>query len=449
VPLTRDLSEAPAGRSGAASPVKRALTPSDSPASKKRKIDAIDVGLPKKKQPNQYTKRREAEEASRATAGLNSGHGLARPPENLESPRRKQPNQYTKRREQEATERLAGFDGSRPSTPALSRAQEDTPPLRAHSHVPDISNMAIDELRAHVFKDNDLVNLIKRDHSWLNDEPEKALEWKNRIVNAEYPVRTWAMLRKWKEWKSENKDKRPRNKVKEAIACRPTALAGEESRFAGLKPVQRSTRLRTRLDTSFEPPQPSSPLVNGVNARDVDKVSNLDSLRDMGEPDTETKVGAWRQETDLVTSRGLMPKAITFGTEDELYSVSAADVEITDLHNPAHNSVSSQEEAYGAIHTPMSEYHEKKEYEQNHAASGDEAVRRTRSSKSVQSSGADDGLSQSPRTRKLRSSNGFQQHAEWNTGRHRDIKERMRNTEETRDRQVYGHIGAGHWQLRR
>ncbi|KAJ9658085.1 hypothetical protein H2198_003923 [Neophaeococcomyces mojaviensis] len=454
VPPTRGLSEAPDSRSGAASPAKRAATPIGSPASKKRKIETVDVMLPRRKHPNQYTKRREAEEAARALTAAVSGNPSVRRLEDLEGSRKKHPNQYTKRREREEAERLAVLSGSRPTTPALARVQESTSLPRANSQTPDISHMTIEELRAHVFKDNDLINLIKQDYSWLNDDPAKALEWKNRILNAEYPVRTWAMLRKWKEWKSENKDKRPRNKVKDVVPEEVESPAEGDP-----KPVKRSIRLRARLDTGLASPQPSSPLVNGVNARDIDNRNNLDSLRGMDEPDAETKVGAWQGRTDLATSGVPQPKTIARGTEDELYPTSGTEEENADSEDLASKSGSSQEETseteslFIDVYDPsVAADREYGKREQSQAVNGGEDMRRTRSSKSVQSSGVDDSFPHSPATRKLRSSNNFQQYADWAIRRQRGVKERPRNTEEMKDRQVNGHVSkaeSGHWQLRR
>jgi hypothetical protein len=47
---------------------------------------------------------------------------------------------------------------------------------------------------------------------WLHDDPTKAEDWKNKIINGINPVRSFSMFRKWAYWRDENKDKRPRAK---------------------------------------------------------------------------------------------------------------------------------------------------------------------------------------------------------------------------------------------
>ena len=76
----------------------------------------------------------------------------------------------------------------------------------------DPITMTKEALLVHPFKDKELIALLEVHHTWLNEDPEKAELWKKRILASDYPVRTWAMFRKWREWRSDGKDKRPRDK---------------------------------------------------------------------------------------------------------------------------------------------------------------------------------------------------------------------------------------------
>jgi len=55
-----------------------------------------------------------------------------------------------------------------------------------------------------------LISAINRDHSFLHPDPTTALSWKNAILNAPNPVRSYAMKRKWAWWREGGMDKRPR-----------------------------------------------------------------------------------------------------------------------------------------------------------------------------------------------------------------------------------------------
>lgn len=223
----------------------------------------------KPKHPNQYTKQRERDEWARSIQA-NKQSRVASPAVVGDKP--KHANQYTKRREQEEAARRAAlqqqqsvaapYAGPPSFGPPLGHpyhyqqpySQPPPPPLpppwamqpyqpyqqhQPHRHMQIMSAhyqppplaatlpvaittastkgkdplmMTKEELRTHLFKDQDLIAFLHKDHSWLNEDPVKATEWKNKILQSEYPVRTWAMLRKWKEWKAEGKDKRPRDK---------------------------------------------------------------------------------------------------------------------------------------------------------------------------------------------------------------------------------------------
>ena len=126
---------------------------------------------------------------------------------NLADPDRpKHPNQYTKARELAAKEaaKAAGIDGTVSHQPSNPTA------------MPDWSTMTREQLLGRKWTDEELVDSIKKDHSWLHPDPAKALEWRDKIVNGVNPVRSWSMVKKWEEWKVTNKDKRPRKKVGEA-----------------------------------------------------------------------------------------------------------------------------------------------------------------------------------------------------------------------------------------
>jgi len=543
VPPTRDMSTAPID---APSPRSRMNTPvgGASPASKKRKIDTVDVpgSLQRKKHPNQYTKRWEAEEAARLAAAqeparfngqpmpmqldghppepqfvkkkhpnqytkrrereeaerrereegerqiyepytqdrddrmqeyrgntqlsYQPGFGADRvyskvydpvryvspavgPELNPATGKPKHPNQYTKRREREEAERLAALQRgyAAPAGPVHSRsgtpswlARPQAPAQNGHSQpntsrtatpsqtqlaqqsrsLIDTSEMTREELRTHLFKDTELIALLERDHSWLNDDAEIALTWKAKILNSDYPVRTWAMLRKWKEWRAEGKDKRPRdkdgNRIRELVApanANGTDVAGdtemadaespvfsatEKASMAALtaptpapappstaaagpatatsqgpsfakSPARRPTRLRTRV-TGLDSPQPapSSPLVNGVNARDLDtgnppaSLSFSGKLQSMDQLDSNAKVDSWQDRVKQQQEEGpqteyaastragkgalqQLPKLQILETEDEMYPSSAeADMDMDAKHQGEPNEVSASQE---------------------------------------------------------------------------------------------------------
>ena len=119
---------------------------------------------------------------------------LSEPPK---SDRPKHPNQYTKARE--AAARAA----------AEAAAAGIPPPI---PQMPDWSHMTPEQLRARKWTDEELIDSLKKDHSWLHAEATKALEWKDKILNGINPVRSWSMVKKWAEWRRDNKDKRPRKK---------------------------------------------------------------------------------------------------------------------------------------------------------------------------------------------------------------------------------------------
>ncbi|KAK5939250.1 hypothetical protein PMZ80_008553 [Knufia obscura] len=370
----------------------------------------INPATGKPKHPNQYTKRREREEAERlaalhhanaTTAGfVHSRSGtpswMSHPPPYPHAPpyHYPQPHPYAQ---------APALNGRPPPTVSQPAAPPQPQP-QARSSI-DTSKMNKEELRTHVFKDTELVALLEKDHAWIHDDPDAAAAWKAKILNSDYPVRTWAMLRKWKEWRAEGKDKRPRdkdgNRIREPVVAANTngtdadgdaEMADVESAAVSAtedisqappatsaqapappasapsaahnisfsqSPTKRPTRLRTRA-TGLDSPQalPTSPLVNGINARDLDFIDQPSSLsfnsklQSMDQLDSNAKVDSWRhqdtpqreQESRTQTptqtqaqrqteyaantraGKGALrqlPRVQIQGTEDELYPSSA------------------------------------------------------------------------------------------------------------------------------
>lgn len=363
----------------------------------------VNPATVKPKHPNQYTKRREREEAERLAA---SQHGYA-PPLGFVHSGLGTPSWFTH------AQAPASNGHSQSDTSRTATSSHTQPPQHPRSLI-NTSNMTKEELRTHLFKDTELIALLERDHSWLNDDPEVALVWKAKILNSDYPVRTWAMLRKWKEWRAEGKDKRPRdkdgNRIREPVAptnANATGLAGDtemtdaalvtgnpsvaasaepvpvsaptsataatsviaQGQSLAQSPAKRPTRLRTRA-IGLDSPQaaPSSPLVNGINARDLDafgapaSLSFSGKLQSMDQLDSNAKVDSWQarvkpqQEQDsrteyaANTSAGKgalrqLPKLQIQGTEDQMYLSSAeVDVEMDADHHREPDGVSASQE---------------------------------------------------------------------------------------------------------
>ncbi len=144
---------------------------------------------------------------------------------NGESDRPKHPNQYTKARElaaQQAARAGGGVNGS-------------SSHHKSSTAMPDWSTMTREQLLCRKWTDEELVDSIRKDHSWLHPDAAKALEWRDKIVHGVNPVRSWSMVKKWEEWKVANKDKRPRKKVGEAVT-----------------PVKETTPLGERLEMEKE-----------------------------------------------------------------------------------------------------------------------------------------------------------------------------------------------------
>ena len=162
-PPTRDASEAPSVSSTPSR--KRAVTPvivePREATPKRQKVNGVasDQGA-KPKHPNQYTKAREREMAAQQAARASAGGAIAPGPT-----------------------------------------------------MPDFASMTTEEKLNRKWTDDELRASISADHTWLNPDPTKAAEWRDKILHGINPVRSWSMVKKWSQWKGEGKDKRPRKKL--------------------------------------------------------------------------------------------------------------------------------------------------------------------------------------------------------------------------------------------
>lgn len=189
VPNTREVSEAP---SGVSTPKrKRPDTPMDpdtregTPNKRSRTIASVFNHMPPT--------------VSNMTAMPPNPLTYPPNPPQVQIPTKKpHPNQYTKKREQREREAAAAAAAGgyvvQPSAPT-----------------PDWSSLTDDEKWNRKWTDAELLDAIRADHTWLGPNAD---DWRNRLVNTKNPVRSWAMLKKWGEWKTSGQDKRPRNKEK-------------------------------------------------------------------------------------------------------------------------------------------------------------------------------------------------------------------------------------------
>ncbi|OCT44330.1 hypothetical protein CLCR_05691 [Cladophialophora carrionii] len=120
-----------------------------------------------------------------------------------EQPRPKHPNQYTKAKERAAQEQeptVAGPPAPEAPTKAASTAKVHWRELSA------------EDKYNHSWTNAELHEAVREDHLWLNTDPAKAEHWKNKLLQNENPIRSFAMFKKWRFWKQRGLDKRPRNK---------------------------------------------------------------------------------------------------------------------------------------------------------------------------------------------------------------------------------------------
>ena len=138
-----------------------------------------------------------------------------KPNDNGDLSRPKHPNQYTKAKERRLLEEAAAARAAGlpvPTAPPATQAYTTSSTAPATQN--DWSSMTTEQLRSRKgWTDADLTAAITHDHLWLHDDPAKALEWKDKILNGVNPVRSWSMVKKWAEWKGKGEDKRPRRRV--------------------------------------------------------------------------------------------------------------------------------------------------------------------------------------------------------------------------------------------
>ncbi|RMZ84699.1 hypothetical protein DV737_g964, partial [Chaetothyriales sp. CBS 132003] len=162
--------------------------PSTRDASEARSVSST----PSRKRP--ATPAMDTKEGSPVSKRVKAGAGVHL---SWNSERPKHPNQYTKAKE--AAARVA----------AEAAAAGMPTPVR---QMPDWHTMTNDQLKARKWTDDELRDSLVKDHTWLHPDPAKALEWKDKILNGINPVRSWSMVKKWAEWRKDNRDKRPRKK---------------------------------------------------------------------------------------------------------------------------------------------------------------------------------------------------------------------------------------------
>ncbi|EXJ68676.1 uncharacterized protein A1O5_08470 [Cladophialophora psammophila CBS 110553] len=223
-PPTRDVSEAPSAAS-TPSGRKRASpsgldTREDTPNSKRRKIQLTVNGAeqPKPKHPNQYTKAKERESVvSRTTVAQAS------------------------------------------TKPVASSSSSSTKPTWR-----ELSPMS---KRTHKWTDPDLIESIKEDHTWLHDDPKRAEDWKQKLLNGVNPVRSLSMLLKWNYWQVTNQAKRPR--AKKNAAEPEESVKESEDTSESQKPKRRVVKQKKADDSEKTTPAttPAPEAVNGVAAQ--------------------------------------------------------------------------------------------------------------------------------------------------------------------------------------
>lgn len=288
----------------------RAGTPfAASPAIRKRKAESVASDTaPRKKHPNQYTKRREAVEAaaaavltSAASSRLHTVTMDAHAPAlsiSSEAPRKRHPNQHTKRREREAAERQrlvalhSGFEQPPPPPPPSSfppqprpgphppvtfQIQRQTPVCRTPSNPPDFVNMTIAEKLACQWDATSLVECVKHDHYWLHADPDMADRWKSKILAGDYPVRTLAMLRKWDYWQKEGTNKRPRNTAAAVNARTNDGTRHKTGSNTGERSSKRSRTVRASC-VLVEADQPPVALINRHTTGDGDALQSSTTI---------------------------------------------------------------------------------------------------------------------------------------------------------------------------
>lgn len=125
-----------------------------------------------------------------------------------EQPKPKHPNQYTKARERAAREKELA---SKSTDAAETSGKATVAPTRSNSRA-SWRELSPTSKYNHSWTAADLHQAVREDHSWLSSDPVKAEQWKNKLLDNENPIRSFAMFKKWHYWRENNQDKRPRNK---------------------------------------------------------------------------------------------------------------------------------------------------------------------------------------------------------------------------------------------
>ncbi|EXJ55137.1 hypothetical protein A1O7_08062 [Cladophialophora yegresii CBS 114405] len=174
------------------------------------------------------------------------------PIDGQEQPRPKHPNQYTKAKERAAKDQEATVAG----TPA-----PEAPTKAATSSKVHWRDLSSEDKYDHSWTNAELHEAVREDHLWLNPDPVKAEHWKNKLLQNENPIRSFAMFKKWRFWKLKGLDKRPRNK--ELLSADGTTNKENEGISRSQKPRRRTAKpknasaMSTPADTPPATPTPT------------------------------------------------------------------------------------------------------------------------------------------------------------------------------------------------
>lgn len=175
-------------------------------------------------------------------------------------PKPKHPNQYTKAREREMAAQQAAraaAGGALPPPPAM----------------PDFSAMTAEEKLNRKWTDDELRASITTDHTWLNPDPAKAAEWRDKILHGVNPVRSWSMVKKWSQWKSEKKDKRPRKKL--------NVVNGDDGTTVVVNGSRSATPANVAPEQGRTPVSSQDTIAVGGAVQHVDHGSNNNRMREV------------------------------------------------------------------------------------------------------------------------------------------------------------------------
>ena len=101
-------------------------------------------------------------------------------------------------------------------SPGSKRRRLDRTPKPASTPINALSatlpqiTMSREELFNKKWDANELMAAVSQNHAWLSDDPVRALNIKNKILQSKFPVRTFSMFKKWAFWKAHDQAKRPR-----------------------------------------------------------------------------------------------------------------------------------------------------------------------------------------------------------------------------------------------